>query len=194
MWIVISISIVFLLVFLCRKRWNNYVLIARNLTYIYEILHDEHKKRFPDEDALLMTCGIIDTRCYAFPLEDMKLAVLRAKDGTCFVENLSYDQINERNVMLAYTQKSNLFLNFVMELETMMFLNDSSLPRQDILTAVVSAKEKIERTIDSAKRCYASGRRPSAVHRVVSKFMTSDAFERVRNELSIISFSEVARK
>jgi hypothetical protein len=194
MWIVTGIAIVFLLVFLFRMRWNNFVLIARNLTYIYEILHDEYKERFPDEDTLLMTCGIIDTLSYNFPLEDMKLAVRRAKNGTCFVENLSYNQVNERNVMLAYTQKPNLFLNFVMELETIMFLNDSSLPRQDIMTAVVSAKEKIERTIDSAKRSSARGKRPPSWHRATSNFMTSDAFEGVRNELGIISFSEVARK
>ena len=186
MGIVISIAIVCLLVFLLLKRWNNYVLIARNLTYIYEILHDEYKERFPDEDTLLITCGVIDTLSYKFPLEDMKAAVLRAKDGKCFFENSAYNQINEREVFLMFKQTSNLFLSFVLELEIMIFLKDSSLSRQNILTAVVSVTEKIERAIDSAKRSYASGRKPPLWNRAASNFMTSDAFEGVRNELGII--------
>jgi len=194
MGIVISIAIVFLLVFLLLKRWNTYILIARNLTYIYEILHGEYKERFSDEDTLLITCGIIDTLSYDFPLEDMKLALLRAKDGKCFFENSAHNQINEREVFLMFKQASNLFLSFVLELEIMIFLKDSSLSRQNILTAVVSVTAKIQRAIDSAKRSYATGRRPPLWNRGVSNFMTADAFERVRNELGIISFSEVARK
>jgi hypothetical protein len=81
MWIAIGIVIVALLVLLFFLRFNNFVLMARNLTYIHEILCNEYKERFSDEDTLLITCGVIDTRSYNFPLEDMKLALRRAKEG-----------------------------------------------------------------------------------------------------------------
>lgn len=184
MWIVIVIAVVFLLAFLVRKRWNNYVLIAKNLTYIYEFLHDKYKERFPDEDTLLMTCGVIDTLSYKFPPEDMKLAVRRAKEGKCYLENYQNNQTNKSDLMLFF--KHDLFLSFVLELEIIIFLRDSSLHREDILTAVVSVTENIEKAINSTKRSYASGRRPPLWHRAVTNFMTSDTFERVRNELGII--------
>ena len=193
MWILLATTILLVSVgvVLFLRKMNNYAVIARNTTYIYEILHDEYKERFSEEGTLLMTCGIIDTLSYDFTLEDMKLALLRAKDGKCFFDNLAYNQINKREVLSMLTQpsmlkqRSNLFLKFVLEVEIMIFLQDTSYHRQDILTAVVSMTEKIEKAIDSAKRSYTSGRRPPLLHRAVTNFMTSDTFERVRSELGI---------
>ena len=182
MWI--AIVIVALLVFLFFLRFNNFVLIARNLTYIHEILRNDYKERFPDEDTLLITCGVIDTRAYNFSLEDMKLALRRAKEGECFLEE-SLNHPRPRNYFsLVCTQ--DLFLNFVLELELMRFLNDSSLRRENILTSIVSSKEKIKKTIDHAKRSYARRKRPLLWCRAVSNFMISFALEEVRDQIGII--------
>ncbi len=188
MWILLATTILLVSVgvVLFLRKMNTFVLIARNMTYIYEILHDEYKERFSEEDALLITCGIIDTLSYDFPLEDMKFALLRAKDGKCFSDNLPYNEIDKCEVLLVLKQRSSLFLKFVLEVEIMIFLQDTSHHRQDILTAVVSMTEKIEKAIDSATRSYATGRRPPLWYRAVTNFMTADSFERVRNELGII--------
>ncbi len=188
MWILLASTILLVSVgvVLFLRKMNTFAVIARNMTYIYEILHDEYKERFSEEDALLMTCGIIDTLSYDFPLEDMKLALLRAQDGNFSSDNLAYNEINKREVLLMLKRRSNLFVKFVLEVEIMIFLQDTSHHRQDILTAVVSMTEKIEKAIASAKRSYASGRRPPLWHRAVTNFMNADTFERARNELGII--------
>ncbi len=185
MWIGIGIIIIVLFVFFRRVCPNNFVLIARNLTYIYEVLRNEYKERFPDEDAIFITCGAIDTGSYNFPIEDIKLALSRAKEGTCFLEESQDNiKINTRNLILLC--KKDLFLNFVLELEIMIFLRDTSLHRDDILTAVVSVTEKIEKAIVRAKGAYARGKRPFLWHRAVSNFMTSDTLEQVRDQIGII--------
>jgi hypothetical protein len=184
MWTVIGIVIVVLFVFLFCLRPNNFVLIARNLTYIHEFLRNEYNERFPDEDTLLITCGIIDTRSYNFPLEDMKNALSRAKKGECFHANC-LNHPNKHNFILI-SKKNDLFLSFVLELEIMMLLRDSSFSHQDILTTVVSVTKKIEKAIDSAKHSYARGKRRPLWHRAVSNFMTSNTFEQVRDQIGII--------
>jgi len=186
MWIVIVIVVVFLLAFFVRKHWNNYVLIARNFTYIYEIMREEYKERFPDEDMLLMACGIVDALAYTFSVEDMKGILSRAKTSECFASNLQHSPINKRAVYLRLSYSGNLLLNFVMQLEIMIFLNDTSFNRIDILTSVVSKTEMIGKAIDRAKRSYESGKRPALLHRAVSNFMSSVAFEEVRDQIGII--------
>jgi len=73
MWIVIGIAIVLLFVFYVGKYFNTYVLIARNTTYIYEILSTDFEDRFPNEDVLLATSGAIDALKYV--MEDAKESV-----------------------------------------------------------------------------------------------------------------------
>ena len=183
MWIVIGIAIVVIFIFLFCLRPNNFVLIAKNLTYIHEILRNEHNGQFPDEDTLLITCGIIDTRSYNFPIEDIKLALCRAKEGKCFLEE-SQNNFSTRNFILLC--KKDLFLNFVLELEIIMFLRDTSLRCDDILTVVVSVTEKIEKAIGRARNAYAKGKRPLLLYRAVSNFMISGALEEVRDQIGII--------
>ena len=185
MWFIIVIVVVLLLALFVRQRWNNYVLIARNLTWIYEILHNEFKDRFPNEEILLTTCGVIDTSSYNFPLEDIKFAVQRAQKNECFLNNLMDNQTTKRNAVLYFTHDP--FLSFVVEIEIMIFLRDSSFRREDIATAAVSVTEKIQKAIDRTKRLYKSGKRPSLWHCAVTNFMTSDSAEEVRNEIGIIS-------
>src|SRR4030042_1199542 len=185
MWFIIVIVVVLLLALFVRQRWDNYVLIARNLTWIYEILHNEFKDRFPNEEILLTTCGVIDTSSYNFPLEDIKFAVQRAQKNECFLNNLMDNQTTKRNAVLYFTHDP--FLSFVVEIEIMIFLRDSSFRREDIATAAVSVTEKIQKAIDRTKRLYKSGKRPSLWHCAVTNFMTSDSAEEVRNEIGIIS-------
>ena len=191
MWLLIGIAIVFLLVLSIWKRLNTYVLIAKKLTYIYEILLNDYKKRFPDEDTLLMTCGIIDTLSYAFSVEDMKRAVLSAKTGEYSLDlahhKLAFDT---REILSGRDQ----LLNFVLQLEAMMFLEDMSHGPRDILSALASLKANIKRAIESAKQSYSRGNRPAALHHVVSNFMTSDSFGEVRNELNLIPFGRADDK
>lgn len=186
MWIYIGITIGVIFVFLFFLRPNNFVLIARNLTYIHEVLRNEYKERFPDEDTLLITCGIIDTRAYNFPLEDMKMALSRAKKGESTFENYEYYPDKHSLILMLTFKKNNLLLNFVVELEIMMLLRDSSFPRQDILASVVSSLEKIEKAIDNAKRSYSNGKKRPLWYRAISNFMISGALEQMRDQIGII--------
>jgi hypothetical protein len=186
MWIAIGLAVCFLLlvIFYLLRRFNTYVLIARNLTWIYQILQNEFKDRFPNEETLLTTCGVIDTSSYNFPLEDIKLAVKRAQKNECFLNNL-IDNPTRRNTILSFT--NDPFLSFVVEIEIMIFLRDSSFRQEDIATAVVSVTQKIQKAINRTKRSYESGKRPSLWHRAVTNFMASEAAQDVRNEIGIIN-------
>lgn len=73
MWIFIGIAIVLLFVFYVGKRFNTYTLIARNTTYIYEIVSTDFKDQFPNEDILVATSGVIDALKYV--MEDAKESV-----------------------------------------------------------------------------------------------------------------------
>jgi len=66
MWILLTsaILLVSVVVVLFLRKMNTYTLIARNTTYIHEILSSEFKNSFPSEDVLLATCGVIDARKY----------------------------------------------------------------------------------------------------------------------------------
>ncbi|MCD4832121.1 MAG: hypothetical protein K8R02_10035 [Anaerohalosphaeraceae bacterium] len=184
MWISIGILIVVLFVFFFLKRCNNYVLIARNLTYIHEILHNEYDERFPNEDLLLTACGIINTLSYSFSLKDIKSIIVRAKNGECFASNLQYCPINSKNVLFTLVHSGDLFLNFVMQLEIMIFLRDTSFNHADIVAAVISRTEKIEKAIADAKCSYANGKK-QLWHSAVYNFMDSVTFEEIRNQIGI---------
>ncbi|MHC4741823.1 MAG: tetratricopeptide repeat protein [Planctomycetota bacterium] len=184
MWIIAAVLLMLGLIFVAKKRFNNFVVMARNITYIHEILRDEYKDYFADADSLLMTCGMIDTLSYAFTVEDMNRAITYAKVGDCSLDPSYRRQSFEARKMLSGHDR---FLNFVLQLEAMMFIEDTSHRPDDILNAVVSQKTNIKRAIDSAKQSYASGNRPAALHHAVSNFMVSDAFGKVRDELGIMS-------
>jgi hypothetical protein len=116
MWIAIVISVVFVIVFLA-KRMNTYALIARNATFISEILKDDFKESFPDEDSLLATSAVIDALIYIqkgqLTIEDIKAGILCAKIGQCHI-GLGY-RINlyDNAVECLVRDERNTFLWFI---------------------------------------------------------------------------------
>ncbi len=188
MWLYFAIIIVILFVIfsILRNRLNNFVFISRNLIYIYEILNTEHKKYFPSDDTMLITSGVIDTLRYNFSIEELRSTLERAKSGECYISNLLNEPITNKNIELIYKKHSNTLLNFILEIEILIFLNDSSFSRQEVVQSVLSNKKKIEKAMEQAKTSYESGRKPTSLYRVVSNFMTSGEFETMRNEIGII--------
>ena len=108
MWIVIGIAIVLLFVFYVGKRFNTCVLIARNTTYIYEILSTDFKDRFPNEDVLLATSGVIDALKYvmegSLPIGRIVTGAQTSEFGSC---HLDFMNINMRWI------KTNNFFKFL---------------------------------------------------------------------------------
>ena len=96
MWIaiVIVISIVIVVIIL-SKRMNNYIFIARNTTFINEILKNDFKDCFPDDNSLLATTALVDALVYIqkgqLTIDDIKRGVLAASIRKCRIGITSLD-------------------------------------------------------------------------------------------------------
>ncbi len=190
MWIVLGVLLVVLFfLFWLRRRVNNaIVLIATNVTYIYEILRHEYRQRFPDEDTLLMTAGAIDILVYlqngSYSIEDMRAAVVNAKAGECCLDVVHCRRVE--SIQEFMSGGSNILLNFIMQLEAMILYEDTSTRPEDILEVLVSQKNNIQKIIERTQGSFASGRAPRNFCFFVSNVMTADEFEDIRNELGIV--------
>ena len=117
MWIVIGIAIVLLFVFYVGKRFNTYVSIARNTTYIYEILSTDFKDRFPNEDVLLATSGVIDALKYvtegSLPVGHIVTGALTSEFGSCCLDFLKVD-MSDNPTRELFIHDTPRILHFVM--------------------------------------------------------------------------------
>lgn len=190
MWIIIVIFIIFLFAFLISKTFNTYILIARNTTYIYEILSKDFKDRFHSKDVLLATCGVIDARKYiiegSLSLDDIVIGVHNSSCGSCYLDLYKVDVADNRFYFLAQETDLLNFVYFVMQLEAIIFHIDTSVPPEHILSAVKSKKRVIEKEVKKTKDKYNSQGAPSWLKAETYTFMNTEAFAEMRDELGII--------
>ncbi|MCK4752458.1 MAG: hypothetical protein KAS75_03355 [Planctomycetes bacterium] len=189
MWIAIVISIVFVVIILA-KRMNNYDLIARNTTFIYEILKHDFKDYFSDEDSFLATSAVIDALIYIqknqLTIDDIKRGVRCAKIGECHL-SLGY-QISLYDNVVEYCigDEQNDFLCFILQLEALIFNADSNMSPELILNAVKSKKHSIKKTIESTQKKYKSSGASQTRKKQVYGFMTHGSFAGLREKLGVI--------
>jgi hypothetical protein len=189
MWIVIGIAIILLFVFYVGKRFNTYVLIARNTTYIYEILSTDFKDRFPNEDVLLATSGVIDALKYvtegSLPVGHILTGSLTSEFGECYLDFMKFD-MSDNPTREFWIHDTPRILYFVMQLEALIFHVDTHVPPENILSAVKSKKRVIGKEIKKTKHKYKAQGAPSLLKENTYSFMNCEAFAGLRDELGII--------
>jgi len=189
MWIVIGIAIVLLFVFYVGKRFNTYVLIARNTTYIYEILSTDFKDRFPNEDVLLATCGVIDALKYvmegSLPVGHIVTGALTSEFGSCCLDFMKVD-MSDNPTRELWIHDTPRILYFVMQLEALLFHVDTHMPPKHILSAVKSKKNAIKKEIKKTQHKYKTEGAPPLLRANTYAFMNGEAFAELRDKLGII--------
>ncbi len=189
MWIVIVISVVIVVVILA-KRMNTYAVIARNTTVIYEVLKNDFKDSFSDEDSLLATSAVIDALVYIqkgqLTIDEIKRGVLCAKVGQCHLGPGYKIDIVDDLLELITSDDQNTLLCFILQLEAFLFSVDSNVSPDLILNAVKSKKGSIKKTIASTQKKYKSVGASQIRKRQVYGFMTHGSFSGLREELGVI--------
>lgn len=191
MWIFIGIAIVLLFVFYVGKRFNTYVLIARNTTYIYEILSTDFKDQFPNEDILMATSGVIDALKYvmegSLTVGEIATGVLTSKCGECSLNLVKLD-ITDNPAYHFFVRQPDLlyFVYVVMQLEALIFHVDTHMSPENILSAVKSKKRVIEKEIKKTKHKYKAQGAPPLLKENTYSFMNCEAFAGLHDELGII--------
>ncbi|OHB62059.1 MAG: hypothetical protein A2167_03680 [Planctomycetes bacterium RBG_13_46_10] len=191
---VISIAIIILFIFafiiLFLRRMGNYALIARNITYIYEILSSEFKDRFPDKNILFATAGVIDA--FPYVLNDslrvnyIKTGALTSSLGSCFLDLVRINITDNPVYHNMFRQPDILYLvYFVIQLEAMIFYVDTNISPKNILYAVKSKKRAIEKEVIRTKKKYKKHGAPIKWKLATYKFMNSKEFSSLRDELGI---------
>lgn len=195
MWIFI-IAIVLLVsvdVVLFLRKMNNYVLIARNTTYIHEILSAEFKNRFPNEDVLLATSGVIDALKYvmegSLPVGHIATGALTSEFGQCHLDFMKVD-MSDNPTLEFFIHDTPRILYFVMQLEALIFHVDTNVPPEHILSAVKSKKRVIKKEIKKIQHKYKAQGAPPLLKANTCSFMNGEAFADLRDELGIIKGEE----
>lgn len=189
MWIVIGIAIILLFVFYVGKRFNTYVLIARNTTYIYEILSTDFKDRFPNEDVLLATSGVIDALKYvtegSLPVGQILTGSLTSEFGECYLDFMKFD-MSDNPTREFWIHDTPRILYFVMQLEALIFHVDTHVPPKHIFSAVKSKKNAIKKEIKTTQHKYKAQGAPPLLKANTYSFMNGEAFAGLRDELGVI--------
>ena len=184
--VIIAIA-VFILIWLVKRKFNNFLFLAKNITYIYCILNDKYRDAIPSEEALYITCGAIDAASYLQSnqntLEDLKTGLLSAKLNECSLEVYSQPISNHELSILNYLAAENSFLPWVLQLEALMMAADSNIHPKEIIQAVISQKERIQKTINKTIEDYKNGNISKMMKMSVDTFMTSSKAESIREEI-----------
>lgn len=189
MWIAI-VAVFIILAIVLARRMNNYALIARNTTFIYEILKNDFKDCFPDEDTLLATSAVIDAFVYVqkgqLAIDDIKRGVLFAKTGKLQLD-IGY-QVELYDDALEYLthDDQHTLVWFIMQLEAMILYADSKTSPELVLDAVKSKKDLIKKTIESIQRKCANSEVPQNKVKQVHAFMTNNNLAGLRDQLGIL--------
>ena len=182
-------------VFKKQKPQDNFDFIAINIVAIYEVLQKNYKECFSKKDDLLTTSGIIDCLVYinegSIFVDDLQQAIIVAKQGVCHVAFTSIPHEDEVQTMLM--ESKNLFLNFIMQIEAMIFYADNkSFGGKEIIRAVINKKKDIEEMINITKNKIENGEFKQIyqnAEQITRTFMTTDEFKEIKEKLEFIKFS-----
>ena len=189
--ILIAVTILFIsaCIVLCLRKMNNYVVIARNTTYIYEILSAEFKNRLPNEDVLLATSGVIDAWKYvtegSLPVDLIVTGSLSSEFGKCYLDVMKVD-MSDTPTRESFIHDTPCILYFVMQLEALIFHVDTHVPPEHILSAVKSKKHAIRKAIKMTQHKYKTQGAPALLKANTYAFMNGEVFAELRDELGII--------
>ena len=195
MWIVTGIAIVLVFVFCVGKHFNTYILIARNTTYICEILSTDFKDQFPNEGVLLATSGAIDVLKYvmegSLPVGHIVTGAQTSEFGSCHLDFMNIN-MSDNPARELFIHDTSSLLYFIMQLEALIFHIDTRVPPEHILSAVKSKKRIIEKEVKKTHNKYEAQGAPPWLKAKTYAFMNGEAFAELRDELGIIK-DEIGR-
>ncbi len=172
---------------------DNFELIALNMALIRHALETDHADRFPDEETLYIACGVWDTLLHIadghFTVQDVKDAMLPAKLGEC--------RLGQARIQIEYptgaasTAVADLFLNYALQIEAMIFyadehfLDPTGISDQDILLALLDKKHDIARVLRTPENKLARSKLAAGVREMVAVFMDSPEYADFRSDIGL---------
>ena len=174
-----------------KRPKDNFDLIAMNTTVIYFILKEKYGNQFDKEKDLITTSGVIDAIVYikegSIKVVQLINAMLLAKVGRC---SLDLIDIKHEDAEAFFSPDRDLFLNYILQLETLiMSVDNSTIRGKDVMHAVISKKkaikEMIDITIERVKTNKLAEIRQQYL-RLIDTFMTGDDYKDIRNQLEFV--------
>jgi hypothetical protein len=169
---------------------NNYEYFAFNIAALVAVLNRHYRDRFPSEDALLATSGVLNllqaVQAGRVSVEDMTHATLDAH--LCQV-SLGLERLVHADAATQLCGGDSL-LNFTMQHAALGFrATDDELSDRDILHAVVQQKEAMASALTRTNKAIESGKLDSkmsfVLQALVRGFMESDETAGVRQVLGL---------
>ena len=171
---------------------DNFESIALNMALIRHCLMADHSDRFTEEDEILVTCGVLDTLMHIrdghFAVDDIRHGLVSAKIGQLFV-GLTTVFIEEDEMKTLFMGPTNLFLNFVLQIEAMVFeagerfLDPSGLSDRDIAYSVLSQKSRIADVLNTPAAQLERTPGFAGVRELVGAFLGTPEFAELRAEI-----------
>lgn len=143
---------------------GNVGLIARQTTAFYEVLDRDFRECFINDTALLAGAGIISSNYYilagSISVQEVFQAAQNALNQTVTIGS-HHRIIDDADDYGEHYSKDHLLLPFIINMEALVFCVDNkSVPVEQILDAVVSGREKIEKNIQEVMRKYKYKKQP----------------------------------
>jgi hypothetical protein len=176
---------------------DNFEQIALNMALLHYALEADHADRFPDEDALLVTCGILDTLVHIgdghFIAKDVGDALLYAKGGMCRLDLVSIPIASTRREQVdkAFGFGADLFLDYTLNIEALCinavecFVDSDGLSPEDIILTVLDTKDDIARVLHTPKKTLSRNSAAAGVRQLAAAFMDSPEFADLRGEIGL---------
>ena len=171
---------------------DNFEYIAFNMAILRHTLEADHADRFSDHDTLLVACGVLDTIMHIrgghFTVQDVKHALVRAKQGQC---RFGLKPVSIDEVEASYPKVADLFLNYTLQIEAMCFcaierfVDSEGMSEKDIVSSVIDKAIDIRRILQTPKDVLARSNVAGSTRQLTTAFMDSPDFADLRKEIGI---------
>lgn len=173
---------------------SNFELIALDMALERHVLQSDHADRFPSQDSLLVTCGVLVTLMHIqngdFTVEDVKDGLLFAKGGECVV-GLTSVRVRDTEQWFLDRDPAELLLDYTLQIEAMSFCaierfaDPSGLSDEDIILAVLDQKHRIARVLRTPGPVLDRSPLMAGVRGLVGGFLDSESFAEMREEIGL---------
>ncbi len=174
---------------------DNFEYIALNMALFRYALEAKHAHRFPDEDSLLVACGVLDTIVHIqnghFTVQNLKEALQAAKLGECQLGLTDIVIDPKERVGRPFGIETDLFLDYTLNIEALCFyaverfVASDGLSAQDIILAVLDKRDDIARVLHIPNKTLAWSNVAPGVRQLAAAFMDSPDFGDFRREIGL---------
>ena len=129
-WLIFAVILIILGVIYYYRNFNNFTLIAKNVTELYRIIEYKYEDRFDNPASMLALAGAINGHTY------IECGQISLND----IFKIAYEAEDTHNPLL----------EFIVSYEVMLFSADTTKPIQNIIAACNSQRPKIYAGINKA--------------------------------------------